>query len=333
MPLITAPVITPPDTGGPGDGSGGGVPIFLPEIGFATATYTDPSGRVWPLTDDQAGWFTLAEGVSGLDAAEYEFTTDAQPRGGARLRHAQPQPRTIIWPLYVYGDTHMEFVERWRALATAFTRTLRPGPDGVRPPGILEISRPDGSSRRINVHYQGGFGGQGKQGTGISSDAAVLTLWCEDPYWINPTPIGVHRETGTLANFFAPFPTVSSSQVLGATTVENPGDVTVWPTWTITGPASLITFKHSGTREAFILNPSASTVGHGPLLAGERVTVSTDPPMVRFQDGSNWSGALNWPSAVLWGLAPGSNEVTFQLDGSGPGSAVDLAFYARHETA
>ncbi|MFJ2567872.1 phage tail protein [Streptomyces sp. NPDC087568] len=327
MPLITAPVTTPPDTGEPG---GGGVPIPFPEIGFATATYTDPTGKAWPLTDDQAGWFTLAEGVSGLDAAEYEFTTDAQPRGGAKLRHAQPQPRTIVWPLYVYGDTHVEFVERWRALATAFTRTLRPGPDGVRPPGILEIARPDGSSRRINVHYQGGFEGQGKQGTGITSDAAVLTLWCEDPYWIDPTPIGVHRETGTLASFFAPYPTVSSSQILGATTVENPSDVTVWPAWTITGPASLIKFTHA-RGEAFTLNPSA--VGHGNLLAGERVTVSTDPPMVRGPDGSTWSGALNWPAAVLWGLTPGTNEITFQLDGSGPGSAVDLTFYARHETA
>ncbi|MFJ5156309.1 phage tail protein [Streptomyces sp. NPDC088353] len=334
MPLITAPVLTPPDTGGPGDG-GGGIPIPIPEIGFATATYTDPTGEVWPLTDDQAGWFTLAEGVSGLDAAVYEFTTDAQPRGGARLRHAQPQPRTIIWPLYVYGDTHVEFIARWRALATAFTRTLRPGPDGVRPPGILEISRPDGSRRRINVHYEGGFEGQGKQGTGISSDAAVLTLWCEDPYWIDPTPIGVHRETGVLEDFLVPYPTVSSSQVLGATTVTNPGDVIVWPTWVITGPASKITFTHTGTGEAFALTPSAT--GHGNLLAGETVTVSTDPPMVRFQDGTpngaNWVGGLNWPAAVLWGLAPGDNEVTFQLDGSGPRSTVDLVFYPRYETA
>ncbi|WP_073946530.1 phage tail family protein [Streptomyces kebangsaanensis] len=336
MPIITAPV-TPPDTGEPG-GGGGGVPIPFPEIGFATATYTDPSGVVWPLTDTEAGWFTLAEGVTGLDAVEYELTTDAQPRGGARLRHAQAQPRTIVWPLYVYGDTHLEFVERWRALARAFTRTLRPGPDGVRPPGILEISRPDGSSRRINVFYQEGFEGQGKQGTGISSDAAVLTLWCEDPYWIDPTPIGVHRETGTLSSFFVPYPAVSSSQVLGATTVENPSDVTVWPTWKITGPASQITFtitRQTSTgqtmSESFTLTPAA--VGHGNLLAGEHVTVSTDPPMVRFQDGANWIGALNWPAAVLWGLEPGANEITFQLDGSGPGSAVDLVFYPRYETA
>lgn len=320
MPLITAPVITPPDTGG-----GTGTPVPLPEVGFAVATYTDPTGKVWSLTDEDAGWFTLADGVSGLGATSYSLTTDAHPRGGARLRYAQAQPRAIVWPLYVYGEDHVEFVGRWRALATAFTRTLREGP------GWLEIARPDGGRRRIAVHYQEGFEGRGSKGSGIVSDSAAITLWCEDPYWIDPVEVSVHRETGALSSFFTPYPTVSSSQVLGATTLRNPGDVVVWPKWTVTGPASLITFTNQGTGEQFTLDPTA--VGHGALLAGQQVTISTDPPTVRYQDGSNWVGALNWPSAVLWGLAPGNNPVTFQLNGSGPGSAVDLTFNPRYETA
>ncbi|MFB7594287.1 phage tail protein [Streptomyces sp. NPDC056160] len=320
MPLITAPVITPPDSGG-----GTGTPVPLPEVGYAVATYTDPTGTVWSLTDEDAGWFTLADGVSGLGATSYSLTTDAHPRGGARLRYAQAQPRAIVWPLYVYGEDHVEFVGRWRALATAFTRTLREGP------GWLEIARPDGGRRRIAVYYQEGFEGRGSKGSGVVSDSAAITLWCEDPYWIDPVEVSVHRETGALTSFFTPYPTVSSSQVLGATTLRNPGDVVVWPRWTVTGPASLITFTNQGTGESFSLDPTA--VGHGALLAGQQVTISTDPPTVRYQDGSNWVGALDWPSAVLWGLSPGNNPVTFQLDGSGPGSAVDLTFNPRYETA
>ncbi|MFD5663458.1 phage tail protein [Streptomyces anthocyanicus] len=337
MPIITAPVLTPP-TGPPG----GGTPVPLPEIGLATASYTDPSGIVWPLTDELAGWFTLSEGVSGLGAVEYEYTSDAQPRGGERLRHAQPQPRSIVWPLYVYSDRdHMEFIERWRALATAFTRTLRPGPDGRRPPGVLEIARPDGSRRRINVWYRSGFQGQGKQGTGILSDTAVITLWAEDPFWVDANTISVHREQGAGRDFLSPYPAVSSSQVLGETTVTNPGDEIVWPTWTITGPASLVEFTvtrdvqtSTGTEtytESFTLDPAE--VGHGPLLAGQQVVVRTEPPQVRFEDGSNWLGALNWPEAVLWGLDPGVSDVTFALTGAGAGSAVDLQFNARYQTA
>ncbi|MFE9300514.1 phage tail protein [Streptomyces sp. NPDC006856] len=332
MPLITAPALTPNPGTPPG---GGGTPVPLPGVGTATASYTDPTGTVWPLTDELAGWFTLVEGVSGLGAAAYTLTTDAQPRGGARLRHAQPQPRTIIWPLHVYADTHLQFTERWRQLATAFTRTLRRGRDGRRTPGTLTIARPDGTSRSVRVYYSAGFEGQGKRGSGIISDSVALALWCEDPYWTDAEPVTVHRETGALVDFLDPFPSVSSSQVLGETTLTNPGDAVVWPEWTITGPASLITFTNETTGESFALDPSE--VGHGPLTTGEQVTVRTDPGQVRLLDGSpdgvNWSGALNWPEAVLWGLEPGLNEVTFQLDGSGPGSAVDMQFHPRHETA
>jgi hypothetical protein len=320
MPLIAPPVITPPpDTGG-----GAPAPVPLPEVGLAVATYTDPSGAVWPLTDEAAGWFTL-DGGSGLGAAPYTLTSDAHPRGGARLRHAQPQPRTIVWPLHVYGEDHTEFIGRWRALARAFTRTLREGP------GWLEIARPDGTRRRIAVHYQEGFEGRAGRATGIVSDTAVITLWCEDPYWQDPAEVVVHREAGSLVDYLVPYPSVSSSQVLGATEVTNPGDVIVWPRWTVTGPATLITFTHTGTGESFSLDPDA--VGHGALLAGQRVTVSTDPPAVRYQDGANWSGALDWPDAELWGLEPGVNAIEFQLSGSGPGSAVDLVFNARYESA
>ncbi len=329
MPIITAPVVTPPDTGPPG-----GTPVPLPEIGYATAQYIDPTGTVWPLTDIDSGWFTLADGVSGLGAVTYELTTDSQPRGGTRLRHAQPQPRTIVWPLFVQGSNHLELTARWRALVTAFTRTLRED-EG---PGILEIARPDGTRRQIEVVYLDGFEGQDKQGWGRDADSAVLQLLCEDPYWIDPTPVTVHRETGVLADFLTPFPSVSSSQVLGDTTISNPSDTLVWPTWVVTGPASLIEFTVTRTlrsgqtvTEAFTLDPAA--VGHGPLLAGEQVTIRTDPPQVRYQDGTNWIGALDWPTASLWGLAPGDNKVAFVLTGSGPDSAVDLTFNPRYETA
>lgn len=320
MPLVAAPVVTPEEPTTP-------PPVDLPEIGYASVTYIDPAGTRWPMTDLAAEWYTLADGVSGLGAAPYVLTSDAHPRGGARLRHVQPQPRTIVWPVLVKGSDHLTFTANWRALATAFTRTLRNGAG----PGTLEVARPDGTVRRIAVYYQQGWDGRGQTATGITWDSAVVTLWCEDPYWVDAEAVTVHREQGTGEDFLEPFPSVSSSQVLGATVVNNPGDVIVWPTWTITGPASLVTFTHTGTGESFEIDPDA--VGHGNLLAGEQVTVRTDPVQVRYQDGANWVGALNWPSAVLWGLDPGDNPVTFQLDGAGPGSAVDLSFNPRYETA
>lgn len=297
-------------------------------VDFAVATYIDPAGVEWPLTDAARGWFTLSEGVSGLGAASVALTSDPYPRGGGRLRHVQPQPRTIVWPIHVYGEDHGEFLERWRALARAVTSTSRLGP------GTLEIARPDGTRRRISVYYQEGWEGQSQQGMGRTSDTAVITWWCEDPYWADTVPITEHREhssgvVGFLPNFFQ----LTSGQVLGATTLYNPGDVTAWPVWTITGPASLVTITNSDTGEWFGIYPDATGINHGTLLAGEQVTVTTDPGRVRFQNGDNWTGTLVWPGSHLWGLPPGTANVVFQLNGASTGSAVDVTFTPRHETA
>ncbi|MET9304996.1 phage tail protein [Streptomyces cellulosae] len=316
MPLITAPVITPEEPTTP--------PVEIPEVGYAVVTYIDPAGTRWPMTDLTADWYTLAEGVSGLGAAPYVLTSDPHPRGGARLRHVQAQPRAVVWPVLVKGADHTAFTANWRNLARAFTRTLREGP------GTLEVARPDGSARRIAVYYSSGWDGQGRTATGITWDSAVLTLWCEDPYWEDAQAQTVHRESGALVDFLVPYPTVSSSQVLGSTTVTNPGDVEVWPTWTITGPASAITFTRDDGAE-FVLDMTATA--HGALLAEETVTISTDPPRVRSGTGENLVAGLNWPAAQLWSLPPGETAVTFQLDGAATGSAVDLTYYPRYETA
>ncbi|REE62118.1 hypothetical protein BX257_4731 [Streptomyces sp. 3212.3] len=318
MPIITtAAPVTPPA-------------IEIPEVGYAAITYVDPTGRRWPMTDLAGDWYTLAEGVSGLGAAPYVLTSDQHPRGGERLRHVQPQARTIVWPVLVKGADHTAFIRNWRRLGEAFTRTLRLV-GGVRTPGTLEVARPDGSVRRISVYYQGGWDGRGQTATGITWDSAVVTLWCEDPYWVDAVPVTVHRETGTQGDFLVPFPTVSSGQVLGATTVMNPGSIDVWPTWQITGPADAITFTREDTGESFTLDMTATS--HGELLAGETVTVSTDPPRVRSGTNENLIDGLNWPEAVLWSLPPGETPVTFQLDGAEAGSAVDLVFNPRYETA
>lgn len=299
----------------------------LPDVGFCVATWYAPDGDVWPLTDTSSNMFTQSEGVTGLGAAGITITTDPRPRGGVRVRHVQPNERVITWSLYVRGDTHTEFIALWRAVTSAFTSTSRLGP------GTLEIARPDGTTRQVQAYYQDGMDPSGKQGYGITSDFCVISLLCEDPYWRDAAPVRVHRAAAVGADFQSPYPSVSSSQVLGSTTLVNPGDVEAWPSWEVTGPASSFTATLLATAEAFTLDPSAPAVAHGNLLAGQYVTVDTDPPRVRYMDGSNWTGALSWPGAALWAVPPGVSAATFALGGSSAGSAVDLSFYPRYESA
>lgn len=304
---------------------GAAEPSFAAGVGSdrAQASWIDPTGAEWPLTDAGIGWFTLND-VSGLGAAPITVTSDPDPLGGVNIRAVQPQPRTITWPLHIYGADHPEFLARWRRLAAAFTVTRRLGP------GTLVIAQPDGTTREIRAIYEDGF--TGSAGHGYLEDDIVLSLYCPDGYWRDREPTLITREYAAGTSFLDPYPTVSSSQVLGDTIVVNPGDVEAWPDWTITGPATLITATNQLTGESWQLNPNAAGIGHGPLLVGETITITTRPPTVRGPAGETWTGALNWPGATLWALQPGANPVTFAVDGAGAGTGIALSFHARYET-
>jgi hypothetical protein len=289
-------------------------------------TWYDPAGTEFPLS--LPGWATnrwlASAGVSGLGIAPVSIATDPMPRGGTQVRHVQPQPRIITLPIFIEGDEHADFLTRWRTLAHAFATTRLHGP------GRLQLARPDGTIREIPAYYQDGW--DVNTGAPANTDLVVLTLYCPDPFWRSTTPTLITRtysSGGT--SFLSPFPTVSSSQTLGATIATNPGSVEAWPTWRITGPGGSLTATNNTTGETFVVDISAFR--GSALLAGETVTIVTEPPSVTGPDDTNWTGALEWPGSVLWGLQPGDNDVTFVMSGSGSGTVVEAEFYPRYETA
>lgn len=287
-------------------------------VGNMYANWTAPDGTVWPLTDtdEDRGYFTTRE-VSGWGSTTYEFATDPLVRGGETVRFIRTNPARITWPLYVYGDTHQQFVDRYRALRRAFLMTLH-----RRQPGVLSVSRPDGTARTIEAYCEDGWGGEGEHHLFAKP---VLTLYCPEGFWRDAEAVSVPRAFGSTASFLSPFPTISSSQLLGATTIDNPGDVDAWPEWTITGPMSSLTATNSTVGRSFVLNYT--------LTAGQQITITTLQPSIRGPGGTNIVNSLNWPSAYLWGLYPGSNTVSFAVTGAGSGSTINLAFHPRYEGA
>ncbi|MGC5319316.1 phage distal tail protein [Micromonospora arida] len=280
------------------------------------AVYFAPDGTEWPLSAPERGWSTIDD-VSGLGAAPVDLVTDPHPRGGVRVRHVQPQARVVTWPLLVWGDSHLAFLDRWRSLARAFTMTRRRGP------GRLRVLRPDGSARDLSVWYSAGF--DGEPGHGFTDDVAAISLLAEDPYWRSTETLSQRYTLAAPRTFLSPYPSLSSGRVFGEATVDNPGDVEAWPEWVITGPATGITATNNATGEAFTLTYT--------LTAGQRITITTDPPTVRGPAGQNLSGALSWPGAVLWGLDPGRSDVTFAVAGATGGASVELRYKLRFETA
>lgn len=313
MPLLFQATVTDPEVENPE------LPPPLPPAPRPRFTWITPEGEEVVLDDLALGWVT-PKGRSGLGAAPIDQVADPHPRGGARMRHIQPQPRIITWPLFIRGTDHMQFLGRWRYLARAFTMTRRLGA------GRLRAARPDGSAREIEAFYQSGF--DSEPGWGHVFDRMVLSLWCEDPFWRSTETLSTTYRNSAPVSYLDPYMTVSASSVLGATTAVNEGDVEAWPVWTIVGPASVITATNQATGEAWTVTP----IG-GALSAGQTVTVTTDPPTVRGPAGQVWTGALNWAGAVLWGLQPGSTPITFAVSGASTATTITLSYTPRHETA
>lgn len=281
------------------------------------AEWVSPRGEVLALTDnrDQVGWFTL-NAIGGWGAGPVEIVSDAHPRGGATVRHIRDEPRDIHWPLHIFGQSHMEFTRRWWQVVRAFTDTKRYGP------GILRVIRPDGSSRQIEAFYLDGL--NGLPGENWLSANPVVTLHCPGGYWQDAQPVPETWRHQSEANFYDPFMSISSGRLIGATTIDNPGDADAWPVWTLTGPAEQLVATNDDTGASFELTYS--------LQANETVTITTQRPRVRGPNGEKLSSALNWPEAVLWPLRPGTNNVTFQVNGADDGTTIDLEFAARYES-
>lgn len=283
-------------------------------------TWIAADGTVWDLNpDNDAGIFSL-KAVGGIGAVPREVVSDPDPAGGVTVRQVPPQPRVITWPLRFRSRTHMGLLNLWRGYANAFAATDQ---DNM---GVLRLSRPDGSAREIPAILQAGFEIE-PSGDGLwLEDTEVLSLFCPDPYWRDAELAVARRTPAEPVDFLDPFPSVSSGQVLGVTTINNAGDVDAWPQWTLTGPMTSLVATNSTVGQSFTLTFA--------LAAGQQITITTRPPTVLGPAGTSILSALNLPVGKLWRLAKGSNAVTFTAHGADSDTtAVELTFYPRYRTA
>lgn len=293
---------------------------LVENVGTITATWTDPTGTVWELTnpDPAIGWFTPAAGPSGWNATTYEIVTDPLARGGENVRFIRAKPGQIVWPLYVYGDTHLQYIERARQIRKAFTSTLH-----RRSPGTLRIARPDGTAREIDCYYSSGLEGEAGEGWLYGKDA--ITLYCPDGYWRDVDPVTLTLTYTVGSDYLNPYPSVTTGLGLGEQVLTNPGDVTAWPTWTLTGPLTAVSATNMTTGYTWTLTYTVN--------AGETVVITTDQPAVRGPAGQNLVSSLNWPDAYLWWMEPGDNDVIVNVLGGAAGTTAVLEFHARYEGA
>lgn len=278
---------------------------------------TGVDGVFWDLADT-AGHVFLSPGFTGMDAPPVTVYSDGTPGiGGAAYLGSHDDARAVFLPIYTEGATRAEAVSYRRALVASLTRGLN----------RLSVAETDGYRRYLDCYYTGGA--EGAEG----SDLAGLTwaiyglnfIALDNPYWygdvVTPSPWVVPNPR----TFFPLAPavfTLSSSQVLGGTLIDNTGEVDAYPVWTLTGPASSLTLQ-LGAR-TFTTNTA--------LTAGQTLTIDTDPRTQTLTDGAgaNRWGDVDTTAIDLWPLPPGVNPVTVTVTGGTTSTSLSMSYVPRY---
>lgn len=325
MPVATGLVQIPPT---PTEPAPGRRPIAAP--GVYLATWYAPDGTVLDLNPPwgSTAWHSL-KANAGLGVVPVDHITTNNPAGGVVVEATRPRERTILWPLRMRSNDHLELLETLRFVSEKFTQTRELGA------GTLRITRPDGTAREILAHYSSGLEGDPDEGVWLRV-TAVVNLLCPDPFWRSIDTVVQEYKQATQPDYLDPYMTVASGRVFGDTTIPNNGDRAVWPNWTIRGPMTSLVATNNTRGESF-------TVTH-TLLAGETLTITGRPIQVRGDADENLISALGLTAGggKPWRVDRRTvSDVTFALTGgeadttptSDDGTRVRLSYSLDHETA
>lgn len=248
--------------------------VLLYAPGFTTAEAEAPKwtsnqhtwfgwdGSEWDLSHGLSGLSLLAGARGMLEPPIVRYATKPGAINGSLHRGSIYDERDCFWPLKVYnGDGSQAWLDHNRK----FWRTL--DKDQV---GRWVITQPSGERRTLTARFNGLSDDSLSDDLGlVARQVFGVNLVAENPFWMGE-PIGETFNNGASENFyggsggggFGPPYYLSSGVTIATATVTNPGDVDVWPTWTLRGPYSAAT---------------ASGVGFPALAADEWISMNTDP--------------------------------------------------------
>jgi hypothetical protein len=256
--------------------------------------------------DGSEGIF-LGSGFRGTGIAPTAVRIRNSAGDGGVWQSTRRTQREFDLPLTVVGDDREAVEGMLRRLSAALS-------DRSKAPKLRAVYSDGTGPFDIEVHYTGGAE------TVWGSDAAAtfcrwgITLTAPNPYWTSVNSeslfLGADPNPRGLLPRLAALP-VKSSQVIGAFTVENRGDVDAFPTWTLRGPITSVTIT-SATGQSF----SYTTA----ITEAQTITIDTAAGTVVDQAGVNKYGSLG-ASPKLFALPAGQSTVNVQAIGTSPGVA------------
>ena len=311
MPILVAPQ-APPVTPIP--------PSMATDLFWTSAAMPGfPDGRRTQLTNWQSfdSGVMTRPGVLGLLMPPWDFFADKSPAiDGETIRGVRAGAREITIPLYVWGRDRDQCLVIFRNLIADLNPQLGEG--------ILEVREPAGQRRTIGAYYAAGFEGvDDDDAQGRTWMSALVTFRAPRPFWEGEEWSKTWRIGGAPGSFFPFLPfRVRDSQVIGALTVPNVGNVRTFPVWTVTGPFTSFEAVNDRTGKTFTLDAS--------VAEGETVVVDArEGRKTVLLDGVTNMWEFVTTGSSLWALEPGDNDVTFDTPGSDDATSVTLSYKPR----
>ena len=311
MPILVPAAVIPEQPGAPW-------PTRINEM--PTISFTDPAGAVTNFSDWANGW-VLQPGAKGLDMPTYAFAQDESPGiDGYAIRQVRAGGKEVALPIAFWADdSRAAYLTRRRTLI----RSLNP----KRGLGTLTVTQADGTARTIAACYSAGLeGDESLDAAGARWCTGVLTFACPSPFWLG-AEVTTEWRASVPASFFPFLPlSVGNSQVLGAVTVDNDGDDTAFPVWTITGPATAVSLTNVTTGDVLVLTRT--------INIGDTIVIDTRER----QQTATLNGTTNlWSdlsdASTMWALQPGINDLTLTVTGSTSNTRVRMTYQPRYLAA
>lgn len=289
-----------------------------------TVAWIDPDGVQWDWSDRASGCVALS--VTGIGSPPSSSSGSSLDNGGYLPLAYGAAQRSIVVGLVAFNDSsHAAFMD----LIDRIARALWCERAGQPTPGTLVISRPDGTSRQIELLCTSGPEHSDEDGTRNAyrwnTSYALTLVSALDPLFSDATATKVTFEAAPAGGGVPPMPPVllEPGAVLGSTSVINQGNGDAYPIWRITGPGTP-TLTNITTGRSFGLDVD--------LSSGETVTVDTRPARqsaVDQDDNDRWNDLVKVSPRDLWVLPSGKSDLNMVIASAGVGSKIEMSYVRR----
>lgn len=286
-----------------------------------TLVWIDSNGDEWE-------WPYQPSGIEGRGAPPSVIDADPWAGDGAIYLSHRYGVREIFIPLTlgipICGGAVVDEATL-RSNAQDWTRAIA----GSRGGGTLRIESLAGGSREIACVYAGGMEWVERSTRRFMMGVALRAF---DPFWTDVEDSSLSWTTGETTAFFplprtTTFIPISPGVILADETINNTGDDTAWPIWTLTGPTY-------GQVEMTNVTTEEVLSGDFDLGPGETLTIDTRPgkKSVTHSDGTNQFSRLD-PGSVLWGFPRGLSDITVHLASADTATELSAVYRRRWLTA